>query len=217
MNLSETKLGRAAAYTKAQRLLELAAISLFALASTWSLARLVGATGWYFPLVVFLLAPLAWLAADLLSGLLHWAFDSLGSIGTPIIGRALIRPFRLHHADPQEMTQHDFIETHGASCLAALPVLALTSLVPMHTWPLALAQALLLLIALGALATNQCHKWAHLDEHATPGMVRWAQRYRLVLPREHHDLHHGAPFDKNFCMSSGWCNPMLNALLRAWR
>jgi len=206
-----------ATYGRSQRLLEYAAIALFALLAAWSLGRLAAATQLHFFAVVLAAAPCGWLAADLLSGLLHWAFDSWGSVSTPFIGKAFIRPFREHHVDPQAMTRHDFVETHGASCLACLPLLAATGLMPLATWPWILAQALLLFIALGALATNQCHKWAHMDENATPAAVRWAQRRRLVLPREHHRLHHMAPFDSHFCMSSGWLNAPLDALLRAWR
>jgi plasmanylethanolamine desaturase len=207
------------------RRLEYASIGLFGVLASFSLWRLAAATELYFFAVVLVAAPLGWLAADLLSGLLHFSFDSWGSVSTPVIGNAFIRPFREHHVDPQEMTRHDFVETNGASCLACLPILAATSLLPFETLPALLIQAILLFIALGALATNQCHKWAHLDEAATPAVVRWAQRRRLVLPREHHRLHHTAPFDSHFCMSSGWLNKPLNALLRvpframlrAWR
>ena len=87
-----------------------------------------------------------WLAADLLSGLAHWAFDSFGSASTPIIGKSFIRPFRAHHADPEEMTRHDFVETHGSSCLAALPLLAGASLLSVEAWTGILLQALLALL-----------------------------------------------------------------------
>jgi hypothetical protein len=115
------------------------------------------------------------------------------------------------------MTRHDFIETHGASCLAVLPLLGAACFAPLDSWPWILAQALLLFIALGALATNQCHKWAHMDAAATPQLVLWAQRRHLALPREHHQRHHTPPFDSHFCMSSGWLNAPFNAVLRAWR
>jgi ubiquitin-conjugating enzyme E2 variant len=187
------------------RALELAAIALFALLAAWNLARLDA-------LAALLALPLAWLLADLLGGLVHWACDSFGSVRTPLIGRAFIGPFRAHHADPEGMTRHDFVETHGASCLAALPLLGAAPLAP---W--SFAQALLVLTALGALATNQCHKWAHLEEGATPRLVRWLQRAGLVLRREQHRRHHTAPFDSHFCTSSGWMNAPLDALLRAWR
>jgi plasmanylethanolamine desaturase len=200
-----------------QRGLEYGAIALFALLAGWSLWRLAAAGGFHFPVVVIVAAPCGWLAADLLSGLLHWAFDSWGSVTTPVIGKAFIRPFREHHVDPQAMTRHDFVETNGASCLACLPILAATSLLPLEGVASVLVDAVFLCTALAALATNQCHKWAHMDEDATPALVRWAQRRGLVLPRAHHGLHHTAPFDSHFCMSSGWLNAPFNALLRACR
>jgi len=187
------------------------------LLTAWSVWRLAAAAERSFFPVLLVAAPVGWLASDLLSGLLHWAFDSWGSVNTPLIGNAFIRPFREHHVDPQAMTRHDFVETHGASCLAALPFLAAASLVPLETVASFFAQAFLLTLALSALATNQCHKWAHMDEDSTPAVVCWAQRRRLVLPRWHHQLHHTPPFDSHFCVSSGWLNAPLNALLRAWR
>ena len=206
-----------AAYGRDQRALELASIALFALLSAWNLWRLLAATELLFPAVVLIAVPAGWLAADLLSGLAHWALDSFGSARTPVIGNAFIRPFRAHHADPEEMTRHDFVETHGSSCLSALPLLAAASLVPLAAWAGILTQAALLFSALGVLATNQCHKWAHMEESATPRLVVWMQRRWLVLPREHHRLHHTPPYNTHFCMSSGWLNAPFNALLRAWR
>ena len=75
----------------------------------------------------------------------------------------------------------------------------------------------MLFTALGVLATNQCHKWAHMDPAAVPVPVRWAQRVGLVLSPAHHKLHHTAPFDSHFCTSNGWLNTTLNSILRAWR
>jgi ubiquitin-conjugating enzyme E2 variant len=204
-------------YGRSQRLIELASIALFALLVAHGTWRLVDAARWWTPALVLFAAPCAWLAVDLMSGLAHWAFDSFGGEGTPVIGRAFIRPFREHHDTPEEMTRHDFVETHGASCLASLPFLAAACVVPLAAPGQLLVHALLLASALGALATNQCHKWAHMDEAATPAPVRWAQRRWLLLPREHHRLHHTAPFDTHFCMTTGWCNRPLNALLRVWR
>ncbi len=206
-----------AAYGRGQRVLEYASIALFALLAAWSLWRLAQASGAWLPLVLIVTTACGWLAADLLSGLLHFAFDTWGSASTPLIGRAFIRPFREHHADPEAMARHDFVETHGASCLAALPLLAVCAALPFDSGAAILGQGLLLCIAFGALATNQCHKWAHMEEAATPRLVQLAQRWRLALPREHHLRHHTSPFDSNFCMSCGWMNAPLNALLRAWR
>lgn len=210
---------RAVAYGFGQRLVELGAIAAFVVLAAWSFWRFAAATQLGFVAIVIALVamPAGWLAADLLSGLLHWALDTFGSARTPFVGRAFIRPFREHHADPQAMTQHDFVETHGASCFAALPFLAAACVLPLDSWAWSLVQALLVFVGLGALITNQCHKWAHMDEVATPKLVRWAQKRGLVLPPEHHWLHHSEPFNSHFCMSCGWFNRPLDAVLRAWR
>jgi ubiquitin-conjugating enzyme E2 variant len=206
-----------AAYGRSQRIFELASIALFVPLVAWGLWRLLAATQHHFLLVALLAIPAAWLASDLLSGLAHWSLDTFGNTRTPFIGSALIRPFREHHTHPEEMTRHDFVETHGSSCFGALPVLSAAAIVAVETWTGILAQAVLLFTGFGLLATNQCHKWAHMDESATPRFVRWAQRRWLVLPREHHRVHHTPPFDTHFCVSNGWLNSAFDAVLRAWR
>lgn len=206
-----------AAYGRGQRVLELGSIAAFAVLAGFSGFRLLAAAELQALGVVVVAAPLGWLAADLSSGLVHWGCDSFGSAHTPLIGSGFIRPFREHHDDPSAMTRHDFVETHGASCLAALPALVLTSVLSLDGWLRQLAQAVLLFTALGALLSNQCHKWAHMDEAETPALVRWAQRCRLVLPREQHRRHHTPPFDSHFCMASGWLNRAFDCVLRAWR
>jgi len=158
-----------------------------------------------------------WLLADLFSGLVHWALDSFGSVRTPVVGPAFIRPFREHHADPLAITRHDFVEINGSNCLACSPLLVGASGMPLEAAILVGAQAVMLFTALGVLATNQCHKWAHMEPARVPALVRWAQRAGLVLSPEHHQLHHSAPFDSHFCTSNGWLNASLDRLLRAWR
>jgi len=204
-------------YGRGQRLVELASIALFALLASWSLWRLALASGAAFPVVILAAAPCGWIAADLFSGLLHFAFDTWGSVKTPLIGPAFIRPFREHHADPQEMTRHDFTETNGSSCLAGLPMLAAAGLMPLDSGFFIFIQSILVFTALGGVATNQCHKWAHMEEAATPHLVRLAQRWRLALPREHHQRHHTPPFNTHFCISCGWLNPLFDRFLRTWR
>ena len=205
------------AYGRSQRLLEIGSIALFVPLAAWGLWRFAAAAQLEALFIALIAVPLAWLLVDMLSGLAHWAFDTFGSIHTPILGSAFIRPFREHHADPLAITRHDFVETNGSSCFAAIPLLGVAGFVPLDDWSERLAQAVLLFTGLGILATNQCHKWAHMDEAVTPKVVRWAQRQWIILPRDHHRLHHTPPFDSHFCTSSGWFNATFNALLRAWR
>jgi hypothetical protein len=147
-----------------------------------------------------------WLLADLFSGLVHWALDTYGSVRTPIVGPAIIRPFREHHADPQGMTRHDFFEVNGSSCLGCLPMLVLSFFLD------GFGHALLIATCAGILVTNQCHKWAHMD--VPPPFARALQKLRLVLRAEEHRLHHTPPYNSHFCTANGWLNGPLNRLLK---
>ena len=181
------------AYPPAQRALELLGVALFpalllfnAISLPWS------------PMGLFLSALCGWLLADLLSGLVHWALDRFGSETTPFLGPVLIRPFREHHDDPQAMTRHDFVETNGASALGASLLFFFQN-------------EILFFTAVGLLAANQSHKWAHLPR--VPRLVRAARSLGLVLRPEAHRRHHAAPHDRHFCTLSGWCNRPLDLVL----
>jgi hypothetical protein len=157
-------------------------------------------------------ALLGCLAADLVSGLVHWLCDTFFSEDTPLVGRALIRPFREHHRDPLAITRRAFLEVNGSNCLATLPLLALAvrsggagSDDPARLF----AHVFLVVFAPAVCLTNQLHKWAHAP--AAPRAVRLAQRLRLVLAPAHHARHHGAA-GRAFCVTTGWLNPLLDRL-----
>lgn len=188
-----------ASYSRTQRLLESLAVGAFVLLLAWSLWRSAALPAWQ--LAAAALA--GWLAADFLSGLVHWALDTFGSVRTPLVGPWFIRPFREHHDDPQAMARHDFVETNGSSCLGALPLLVAAALLPVSA-----AQAFCGFASLGLLLTNQCHKWAHLQ--AGP-LVKLAQRCGLILRPEHHRIHHQPPYASHYCTASGWMNAPLQA------
>jgi plasmanylethanolamine desaturase len=193
-------------YGRSQRVLELAGLCLF----TSLLILHIGAIREATVSTLLICALAGWLGADLLSGIAHWAFDSFGSVRTPLFGAAFIRPFREHHADPRAMTRHDFVETNGSSCLACVPVL----LFSLSTEMLFLT-TLIAFLAPGILVTNQCHKWAHTEN---PGrLIGVLQSARLVLSPEEHRRHHTPPFNTRYCTASGWLNAPLDALLRALR
>ncbi len=154
-------------------------------------------------------ALLGWLLADLFSGLLHWALDTYGSVRTPLVGPAIIRPFREHHADPLGMTRHDFFEVNGASCLGCLPLLAGAVAFPGGFW-----HSVLVSTSIGILFTNQCHKWAHIPSEKNAFLIRNLQKLGLVLRPAEHAKHHTAPYNSHFCTASGWLNRPLNFLLK---
>lgn len=156
---------------------------------------------------------LAHLAADLVSGLVHWWADRLASERLPYLGPHFIRPFREHHEDPQAITRHDFIETNGNLAIAwLLPLAATLGLAGEQTQgALGLfGLSFVLGMACSSGFANQIHKWAHMER--PPSAVCALQRARLLLDGRHHARHHVPPFDRCYCITSGW----LDAPLDRW-
>jgi plasmanylethanolamine desaturase len=189
-------------------LLGAAVVWLVVLARAVSLAP----SAWATPFAGVAAALVGWLLADLISGVVHLSADELGDERTPLVGRNVIAPFREHHRDPRAMTEHGVVETNGDSALAVLPVM-LGGLWLGSTMPglEAFAQHVgLLSFSAAILLTNQIHQWAH-TRHA-PCIVRWLQRHAVILSPVHHAQHHRF-HDRAFCITSGWCNPLLDKLL----
>jgi hypothetical protein len=183
------------------RAVEISAVVLFFVLLVFSASKL---SFQYLPLSLIA----GWLLADLFSGLVHWALDTYGSVRTPVVGPAIIRPFREHHADPQGMTRHDFFEVNGASCLGCLPLLVLSFFTD-GFW-----HALLVSTCVGILFTNQCHKWAHVPSEKNAFPIRQLQKLGLLLKPSEHAKHHTPPYNSHFCTANGWLNGPLNRLLK---
>ncbi len=150
-------------------------------------------------------------AADLVTGLVHWACDTWGGPGTRWLGPGLIQSFREHHDTPRAMLDHDWVEVNGHPAAAACAAFALLTLPPVQDW---LADRTFLgafawtLIVTGALA-NQLHKWSHAPD--PPRWVKTLQRTGWILSPGRHARHHRAGHTTDYCITGGWLNPMLDA------
>jgi hypothetical protein len=197
--------------SQAHWLLELSGIGVFAV-----LAALIGSEvylgaavfgyAWFLPAVVLL----AYLAADLASGFVHFLADNFGSEETPILGPNFIGPFRDHHVDPTGITRNNFVDNNGKNCLASVPFMLLVWLfVPAASaaWGY-LFGAFFLMVCPAGLLTNQFHKWAHMER--PPRWVRRLQVWSLLLSKEHHDVHDESPYDTYYCITVGFRNPLLD-------
>jgi plasmanylethanolamine desaturase len=125
----------------------------------------------------------------------------------------LIRSFREHHVDREAMTRHDFVETNGATALVLLPVVAAVHLsMPADPSAWTVLHVHGSLLALNAtffvFLTNQIHKWAHVER--PPRVVRLLQRVRLMLPADHHRMHHAGDHTSRYCITTGWLNPVFD-------
>jgi plasmanylethanolamine desaturase len=197
-------------YGPAVRRFEVASIAVFAGAMGWLSWRLVPRAV-EFPFLTASAFMLGFVAADFVSGLVHWLADTWGSPDLPLVGRALIRPFREHHLDPKEITRHDFIETNGNNCFICIaPVTLTAAFVSFEGWGGVFAGVVVSSLCFWIFCTNQFHKWSHLDE--PPPLVAALQRLSLILPRDHHSVHHTAPYATYYCITVGWLNEPLHRL-----
>ncbi len=144
-----------------------------------------------------------------MSGIVHWIADTWGSETMPVLGRRLLRPFRVHHVNPGDFLRRDFIDTNGDVATLVIPFLASAFLIPTATQPGRAAAVFVAAFGACALPTNQVHQWAHREP--PPLAVGWLQKCGLLLSREQHRRHHAAPFAMNYCITNGWCNRALTA------
>jgi ubiquitin-conjugating enzyme E2 variant len=160
---------------------------------------------WWSPLVIVAAA----LGADLVSGLVHWTADTWFSETMPVLGRRFLRPFRVHHVNPDDFLRRSFVDCNGDVAMLNMPFLMAALWLPETLAGGAVSLALVTFSAV-SLPTNQVHQWAHMP--SPPYFVRWLQRHGVILSPEAHASHHRAPYVANYCIATGWCNRWLTAI-----
>lgn len=159
--------------------------------------------------------PIAWVASDFLTGIVHWLCDTYGTVNTPLFGQTLIRNFRSHHTYPKDLCISPFVFTVGHVALVGLFTLPLAISV-LIKYPSSLIASSIgftygMIILLTAL-TNQFHKWAHLEPEKVSNTIKFLQKHKVILNPEHHNIHHTRPFSNNYCITHGLNNPFLEKI-----
>jgi plasmanylethanolamine desaturase len=193
-------------YSPAVRRFEIASIVAYSLTMA-ALAAHIAQRSIASPWLALTSLMVGFVLADFVSGFVHWAADTWGTPDWPLIGRALIRPFREHHVDQKEITRHDFVETNGNNCFISIAPTVGAALLPSPGAGWFFLAAAMFSMSFAIFGTNQFHKWAHMDE--PPRVARVLQRAGLILPPEHHEVHHTAPYAKYYCITVGWLNEAL--------
>jgi ubiquitin-conjugating enzyme E2 variant len=149
-------------------------------------------------------------AADLASGLVHWGADTWGRDDLPVIGPRLLVPFRVHHVNPDDFLRRSVLDTNGEVAAVATLALAAFIVLPLDGgWGRALVVFALGFCGAGML-TNQIHQWAHMPR--PPRAVRALQAAGVILGPHAHARHHAHPYDRRYCITTGWCNAPLEAV-----
>ncbi len=143
-------------------------------------------------------------AADLTSGLLHWAFDTWFST-TRGAFRRMVSIVREHHVKPDEIFTFRFatdswmLSWFGGS--GAFVLLALS-------WAVTGSPVLVVGLCLAAVVYSldvslmfEYHKWGHRRRRGR--VPRLAQRCGLLLSPDHHLRHHRGAHDSHYCLING--------------
>jgi ubiquitin-conjugating enzyme E2 variant len=154
-------------------------------------------------------AALVLLFTDFVSGLVHWAEDTFGSVDTPVVGRWIVGPNVLHHLDGAAFLTKSWL----ASSWDLLAVAA--ALVAAAWWAGHLDWHVWLFALLGANA-NQLHKWNHGGRSRRPMAIRWLQGLRILQTAAGHAAHHKGDKNTAYCVITPYLNPLLDRL-GVWR
>jgi hypothetical protein len=142
---------------------------------------------------------------DVLSGAVHWFFDTRILPGPTPLGRIAV-DFLDHHVRPARTGEVSFVVSARRAALYVSTPLARASLA-LDGWPV--LQAVVFWTGALALYGPQTHKYTHTS--ATPTVVRLAQRLGLMLVPAAHHRHH-ADHTRAYCVFTGWANPLLDGM-----
>lgn len=148
--------------------------------------------------------------------MLHWAADTWGNFETPIFGSTVIRNFRTHHLDPQDIVNHSFAETCANSSYPVPFVIAAAYYTTSGTYLSQTFNWMIIFSIILGILTNQCHKWSHMVGTQPPRIVVFLQKAGLIISHEKHHKHHQGNFDTDYCIINGWMNPLLEKI-NFWR
>jgi len=144
------------------------------------------------------------LAADFISGFVHWAEDTWLPLGrSEVLDRWVVRDNVEHHRQPGKIREGTYWETNRASIALAIAGIAVLSICHAHAW-----QAYLIFLL--SSHANQVHKWAHSSRVPLP--VGWLQRVGILQSSKHHAKHHKNPYATRFCAVTNFLNPILDTI-----
>ena len=142
----------------------------------------------------------AWLAADLVTGLVHWWEDRYGDPAWPVVGRHIVAPNIRHHSEPRAFLAGNYWSRNWTTIVPAALVAAACLAAGQRWWAL---------VAAFSTQANEIHGWAH-QRCSRP--VRGLQLLGVLSSQEGHARHHRAPFAIDFCVMTDITNPILSAV-----
>jgi plasmanylethanolamine desaturase len=148
------------------------------------------------------------MAADFITGLIHWTEDTWTAPGTSaLLDKWIVFDNIEHHRRPGSIRNGAYWTTNRVCIAGAAIFIGVLALLHVHAWQPYLIAAL-------ASQGNQIHMWAHSSDR--PRWVRRLQAVGVLQSRAHHGRHHINPYAVRFCAYTDYLNPILDAT-RFWR
>ena len=148
------------------------------------------------------------LAADFISGLVHWWEDRYARLNGGALQQVAIDNLR-HHARPREFLAKGYWQSSWDLWLLAAAAVAASVALDLFSWHV-------LLFALLSANANQIHKWAHRSREENGWLIGGLQRLQLLQTPRHHGRHHQGSRDSHYCVITNFLNPLLEEV-QCWR
>lgn len=148
------------------------------------------------------------LAADFVSGLIHWFEDAYVREDTPLIGQWIGKPNTIHHHLPRRMTRNTWWQSNREQLLAMSALVVGAAMLGRLNWQV-------WLFAIVGGNANEAHKWSHRTRKENGRFISWLQDMRILQTPHHHAIHHTNPKEVNYCPVTNALNPILDRL-RFW-
>lgn len=145
------------------------------------------------------------LAADFVSGAVHWAEDAYARNDTPIVGKLLAEANIEHHIRPRAFVDRGWLESSWDLLAIGCAVIAAACWLDRLTWPV-------WVFVICAVNANQVHKWAHSSPRENGALVTFLQKTGLLQTQRHHAQHHRGMKDTHYCAVTNVLNPVLDEL-----
>lgn len=145
------------------------------------------------------------LAADFITGFVHWIEDTYGLPSWPLLGSFVIEPNIEHHLHPGFLGTMSNLALRNYQAVVPMTGISAVALVlcGWKAWPLA---ATLCMASLG----NEVHTWNHRRKNNA--VIRFLQNACIVQTPRQHAKHHRPPFDTYFCTLTNVTNELLEAV-----
>ncbi len=158
---------------------------------------------------IFILS--AVVAADLLTGIVHWLEDTYGNPNTKFlgIGKHIVIPNLVHHIKPRELTNGNWFSRIWTSMVFLLILLLVLV-------SLGMANSFIYLTFAIAMWGNEIHCWSHRTPKENGKIIIFLQRCYIIQSPKQHAKHHFSPYASNFCAITPYVNPILE-VIHFWR